>query len=218
MRSEAAVGETGFASEDPRLRGAELTVVVPTYNESENVVALVGRLQSALIDVAWEVIFVDDASPDGTAERVRARRYLAANQHSHARQLPLGGQPELHPVARRVARLFPLAVGQVADFLFCRRLRDNRNRCHRRRWLGFGRPPRPSGHPPADDAKHSPVRRSHRRTSFTAGHDAPPRKMWCSLEQQRSYRSGPRFAVHLTLTRGGGSMTPDAAALPAGGH
>ncbi len=71
MRPQASVGEAEFAREDPRLRGAELTVVVPTYNECENVLALVGRLRSALVDVEWEVIFVDDASPDGTAERVR---------------------------------------------------------------------------------------------------------------------------------------------------
>jgi dolichol-phosphate mannosyltransferase len=72
VRRESSVDDTERASADPRLRGAELTVVVPTYNECENVVALVGRLRSVLGDIDWEVIFVDDASPDGTAERVRA--------------------------------------------------------------------------------------------------------------------------------------------------
>ncbi|RLA31637.1 MAG: glycosyltransferase family 2 protein [Gammaproteobacteria bacterium] len=49
----------------------DLTVVVPTYNERENVAPLVGLLDKALEGVAWEVLFVDDDSPDGTADAVR---------------------------------------------------------------------------------------------------------------------------------------------------
>src|ERR1700728_268764 len=49
----------------------ELTVVVPTFNERDNVEALFVRLAMALHGVAWEVIFVDDDSPDGTAAAVR---------------------------------------------------------------------------------------------------------------------------------------------------
>ena len=51
---------------------AMLSVVVPTYNECENVSKLVRRLAHQLADTAWEVIFVDDDSPDGTADVVRA--------------------------------------------------------------------------------------------------------------------------------------------------
>ena len=51
---------------------AELTVVVPTFNERDNVALLVQRLDAALAGRAWEVLFVDDDSPDGTADRVRA--------------------------------------------------------------------------------------------------------------------------------------------------
>jgi dolichol-phosphate mannosyltransferase len=50
----------------------ELTVVVPTFNELGNVKELVACLDSALQAVRWEVIFVDDDSPDGTAETVRS--------------------------------------------------------------------------------------------------------------------------------------------------
>ena len=71
MRSESSFDDTKLVGGDPRLRGAELTVVVPTYNECQNVATLVDRLRSALDGIAWEVIFVDDASPDGTAECVR---------------------------------------------------------------------------------------------------------------------------------------------------
>jgi dolichol-phosphate mannosyltransferase len=49
----------------------ELAVVVPTFNESANVHELVSRLDRVLDGIAWEVIFVDDDSPDGTAELVR---------------------------------------------------------------------------------------------------------------------------------------------------
>jgi dolichol-phosphate mannosyltransferase len=49
----------------------ELTVVVPSFNEIDNVEPLIGRLEAALDGVEWEVIYVDDDSPDGTADKVR---------------------------------------------------------------------------------------------------------------------------------------------------
>ncbi len=56
----------------PVLTGApELTVVVPCYNERPNVAPLVEKLATALRGVAWEVLFVDDDSPDGTAAEVQ---------------------------------------------------------------------------------------------------------------------------------------------------
>lgn len=51
--------------------GPELSVVVPTFNERENVDEVVSRLEAALAGIAWEVVFVDDDSPDGTADAVR---------------------------------------------------------------------------------------------------------------------------------------------------
>ena len=49
----------------------QLSVVVPTFNERDNVTVLYRRLDATLKDIAWEVIFVDDNSPDGTWEVVR---------------------------------------------------------------------------------------------------------------------------------------------------
>lgn len=49
----------------------ELTVVVPTFNEAANVAAVVAEVEQALPGVDWEVLFVDDDSPDGTADRAR---------------------------------------------------------------------------------------------------------------------------------------------------
>ena len=53
------------------MRSAQLSIVVPTYKERGNVAELVRRLDLALAGIAWEAIFVDDNSPDGTAEAVK---------------------------------------------------------------------------------------------------------------------------------------------------
>src|SRR3954463_15504235 len=49
----------------------EFSVVVPTFNERDNVIALFRKLEAALAGIAWEVIYVDDNSPDGTWDVVR---------------------------------------------------------------------------------------------------------------------------------------------------
>ena len=49
----------------------QLSVVVPTFNERDNVTTLFRRLETALAGMAWEVVFVDDNSPDGTWDVVR---------------------------------------------------------------------------------------------------------------------------------------------------
>ena len=48
-----------------------VTIVVPTYNERLNIRPLVSLLENALTGIDWEVVFVDDDSPDGTADEVR---------------------------------------------------------------------------------------------------------------------------------------------------
>src|SRR6202163_3926245 len=49
----------------------QLSVIVPTFNERDNVTTLFRRLEAALSGVNWEVIFVDDNSPDHTWDVVR---------------------------------------------------------------------------------------------------------------------------------------------------
>lgn len=49
----------------------ELAIVMPTYNERENIPIVLAALESALAGTSWEAIFVDDSSPDRTAEYVR---------------------------------------------------------------------------------------------------------------------------------------------------
>jgi len=48
-----------------------LTVVIPTFNEKDNIQPLIGRLDQALAGILWEAIFVDDDSPDGTADFIK---------------------------------------------------------------------------------------------------------------------------------------------------
>jgi len=53
------------------LPAPELTIIVPTFNEKDNVPILIDRLRKTLEGYDWEVIFVDDDSPDKTADLVR---------------------------------------------------------------------------------------------------------------------------------------------------
>ena len=49
----------------------QLAVVLPTYNEHKNIATMVERLDKALTGIAWEVVIVDDNSPDGTSDEAR---------------------------------------------------------------------------------------------------------------------------------------------------
>ncbi|MGH8258250.1 MAG: glycosyltransferase family 2 protein [Steroidobacteraceae bacterium] len=56
----------------------DVSVIVPTFSESGNVLELHARLARSLAEEDWELIFVDDDSPDGTADVARA---LAQRDH-----------------------------------------------------------------------------------------------------------------------------------------
>ena len=66
-----AVDRTAAFPPPLSLGAPELSVVVPTFNESPNVPLLVEKLRLALEGLDWEVIFVDDDSTDGTIDAVR---------------------------------------------------------------------------------------------------------------------------------------------------
>ena len=54
-------------------------VIIPTYNERENVGLIVGRVRASVPDA--DILVVDDASPDGTG--VLADELAAADDHVH---------------------------------------------------------------------------------------------------------------------------------------
>ena len=83
-----------------------LSVVIPTFNERDNVSLLIGRLADVLAGLDWEVIVVDDDSPDGTALTVRD---LAEAD----RRVRL-----IHRIGRRgLSRLQTMLFGSVAGSL-----------------------------------------------------------------------------------------------------
>jgi dolichol-phosphate mannosyltransferase len=53
---------------------AQLVVVVPTYNEIENVDVLVERVAAVRAEAPVDLLFVDDGSPDGTGARIHELR------------------------------------------------------------------------------------------------------------------------------------------------
>lgn len=66
-------------------------IAIPTYNERENISALIPEIFRAVSDV--EVVVVDDNSPDGTADEVRNLQRTYARLHLHVRteRMGLGG-------------------------------------------------------------------------------------------------------------------------------
>jgi len=71
MSSFAQGGQEGVPASAPAALPIEFAVVIPTLNERENIAALVDRLCIVLAGIRWEAVFVDDDSPDGTADLVR---------------------------------------------------------------------------------------------------------------------------------------------------
>ena len=62
----------------PTRSNPTLSVIVPTYQEFANIPVLFERIKTALNGLPWEMIIVDDDSPDGTSGVAFA---LAAEDH-----------------------------------------------------------------------------------------------------------------------------------------
>jgi dolichol-phosphate mannosyltransferase len=69
----------------------ELSIVVPTFNEKSNVERLIAGVEEVLPNVNWEILFIDDDSPDGTADFVRglaqSKPYVRCHQRIGRRGL-----------------------------------------------------------------------------------------------------------------------------------
>jgi len=69
---ERARGDAPRAGPTDQTHGYALSVVVPTFNEQANMATLIEKVGAVLEGAAWQIIVVDDDSPDGTAEAVKA--------------------------------------------------------------------------------------------------------------------------------------------------
>ncbi|MEM1782620.1 MAG: glycosyltransferase family 2 protein, partial [Nanopusillaceae archaeon] len=49
----------------------DISIIVPVYNERENIEKLVKRISNALKNYKFEIIFIDDNSTDGTTEKIK---------------------------------------------------------------------------------------------------------------------------------------------------
>jgi dolichol-phosphate mannosyltransferase len=49
-------------------------VIIPTYKESENIEALVRAISSQ--DIPFDILIIDDNSPDGTADIVKNLQHI----------------------------------------------------------------------------------------------------------------------------------------------
>jgi dolichol-phosphate mannosyltransferase len=83
-----------------------ISVIVPTWNERENIGPLLSSLAEALQGYDYEVVVVDDGSPDGTAEAVRGE----ALRNGHIKLLERQGRRGL---ASAVLAGLSIASGQV---------------------------------------------------------------------------------------------------------
>ena len=65
-----------------------VSVIIPTWNERENIVPLLEAVRLALNEAEFEVVVVDDGSPDGTGAAVNED----ARQHSNVRLVQRRGK------------------------------------------------------------------------------------------------------------------------------
>ncbi len=70
--------QTGLEADSRGYSPLQLSIVAPTYNERGNVRALTAAVSTALTGHRWELIFVDDDSPDGTCAEVAALAHEGA--------------------------------------------------------------------------------------------------------------------------------------------
>ncbi|RLI00268.1 glycosyltransferase family 2 protein, partial [Candidatus Bathyarchaeota archaeon] len=45
-----------------------ISIILPTYNEASNIGIIISRISKTLKNSKYEIIIVDDNSPDGTAD------------------------------------------------------------------------------------------------------------------------------------------------------
>lgn len=91
-------------------RRADSVVIIPTYNEKENIRAITEAVLS--LPVAFDVLVIDDGSPDGTADIVRQ---LMAEHPGRINMIERSGKQEL---GTAYLTGFKRAVADGYDYIF----------------------------------------------------------------------------------------------------
>ncbi|MES2653403.1 MAG: polyprenol monophosphomannose synthase [Bacteroidota bacterium] len=91
-------------------------VIIPTYNEKENIAKIIRKVFS--LSFTFEVLIIDDGSPDGTAEIVKALQLEFPNQlHLEQRSGKLGlGTAYIHGFRWALSKNYEYIFEMDADF------------------------------------------------------------------------------------------------------
>lgn len=94
----------------------KILVIIPTYNEIENIEAIVRKVFS--LSIPFQVLIVDDGSPDGTANKVKSLQLEFPSQlHLEQRQGKLGlGTAYIHGFKYALKNGYDFICEMDADF------------------------------------------------------------------------------------------------------
>lgn len=94
----------------------DVLVIIPTYNEIENISRMIDTVMSKADD--FDVLVIDDGSPDGTADAVRAKmEEYPGRVHLETRSGKLGlGTAYIHGFKWALARNYQYIIEMDADF------------------------------------------------------------------------------------------------------
>lgn len=90
-------------------------VIIPTYNEKENIRSIVAAVKN--LSVPFDVLVIDDGSPDGTADIVRDLQGKVSGLYLEERTGKLGlGTAYIHGFKWALARSYEFIYEMDADF------------------------------------------------------------------------------------------------------
>ena len=89
----------------------DVSIILPTYNERENICDLIDAIQSHMAATAWryEIVVVDDDSPDGTAGTVSERYGLGDGPEAGAAQTA-GVKAQVRLIVRKANKGLAFAI------------------------------------------------------------------------------------------------------------
>lgn len=95
---------------------SDTIIIIPTYNEIENIENMTRTVMS--LEKEYHILFVDDSSPDGTADKIRKlQEEFPGRVHLEERQGKLGlGTAYIHGFKWAISRKYDYVVEMDCDF------------------------------------------------------------------------------------------------------